>query len=38
MGSRVLTGVAVSSFVCYRMFTISGDLLFGFAMLVQSGV
>lgn len=30
----VLSVVVVSSSVCYRMFTIYGVLLFGFAMLV----
>lgn len=34
LGRNVLTVVVVSGFVCYRMFTVSGDLLFGFAMLV----
>lgn len=34
MGRNVLTVVVVSSFVCYRMFTISGVLLFELAILV----
>lgn len=34
VGRNVFTVVVVSSFVCYSMFTISGDLLFEFATLV----
>lgn len=34
VGRNVLSVVVVSSLVCYRMFTVYGVLLFGFAMLV----
>lgn len=34
VGRNVLSVVVVSSLVCYRMFTVCGVWLFGFAMLV----
>ncbi len=34
VGRNVLSVVVVFSLVCYRMFTVCGVLLFGFAMLV----
>ena len=34
VGRNVFSVVVVSSLVCYRMFTVYGVLLFGFAMLV----
>ena len=34
VGRNVLSVVVVFSSVCYRMFTVYGVLLFGFAMLV----
>ena len=34
VGRNMLSVVVVFSLVCYRMFTVYGVLLFGFAMLV----